>query len=103
MEAKCPKRASFTWNSTLYGRDLLKEGLVWRIGDGSKVKIWEDNWISRDLLVRLLGHRPDVTVTRVGELLSTEGGRWNEEKLRDTFFQGNVEDILKIPIGHVGT
>jgi hypothetical protein len=36
MDAKCPKRGSYTWRSILYGRDLLKEGLIWRVGDGKK-------------------------------------------------------------------
>lgn len=25
-------------------RDLLKEGLLWRIGDGETVRIWHDRW-----------------------------------------------------------
>jgi hypothetical protein len=39
MVATCPKRASFTWKSILYGHELVKEELVWRIGDGSKIKV----------------------------------------------------------------
>jgi hypothetical protein len=27
--------------------ELLGEGLVWRIGDGSKFRVWDDNWIAR--------------------------------------------------------
>jgi hypothetical protein len=47
LQAPCPKRSSFTWWSILHGRDLLQEGLIWRIGNGEKVKVWEDNWIPR--------------------------------------------------------
>jgi hypothetical protein len=36
-------------------------------------------------------------VTKVDELLLPEGGGWNVQKLRETFFQGDVDDILKIP------
>jgi hypothetical protein len=41
--AGCPKAASFTWKGILHGRDLLKEGLVWRVGDGKKIDVWADN------------------------------------------------------------
>nr|XP_051230261.1 uncharacterized mitochondrial protein AtMg00310-like [Lolium perenne] len=39
LSADCPKRASYTWKSILHGRELLKEGLIWRIGDGKKVGV----------------------------------------------------------------
>jgi hypothetical protein len=39
----------------------------------------------------------------VGVLLSTEGDGWNKEKMRETFFQADVAEILKIPVGHAGT
>jgi hypothetical protein len=47
MEASCPKSASLTWRSIIFGRDLLKEGLIWRIGDGSDIKAMMDRWIPR--------------------------------------------------------
>jgi hypothetical protein len=74
LTASAPKFGSFTWKSILHGRDLLKEGLVWRIGNGQKIKVWEDNWIPRSGLMRPLGTKPDsVPVSRVSELLHADG------------------------------
>jgi hypothetical protein len=47
MEARCPKNASFTWRSIIFGCDLLKEGLIWRIEDGSDNNAMTDRWIPR--------------------------------------------------------
>jgi hypothetical protein len=34
-----PADASPTWRSITYGLELLKEGIIWRIGSGEKVQI----------------------------------------------------------------
>jgi hypothetical protein len=39
----------------------------------------------------------------VEDLLLPDGQGWNEQKLRATFFEVDVSDILKIPIGRAGT
>jgi hypothetical protein len=74
MDAKCPKKASFTWRSILHGRELLKEGVVWRVGDGEKVRVWDHNWIPRSYLGRPLSIKPNKVVNKVSELL-LPGGR----------------------------
>jgi len=38
------RRCSETWRAILHGRDVLKKGLIMRIGPG-EVDIWQDNWI----------------------------------------------------------
>jgi hypothetical protein len=48
LEIRVKVGISYTWWSILKGIELLKEGLIWRIGDGTKVKIWEDPWIPRE-------------------------------------------------------
>jgi hypothetical protein len=36
-----------TWRSIVYGLELLKKGIIWRIGSGAGVQIWSDPWIDR--------------------------------------------------------
>jgi hypothetical protein len=103
LTATCPSNASYTWRSIVHGRDLLKEGIIWRIGDGVGIKAMQDNWIPRSGLKRPWGTKPDKEVSLVSELLLPDGQGWNEEKLQDVFFEGDVEDILKILVGCAGT
>jgi hypothetical protein len=103
MEARCPKSASFTWRSIIFGRDLLKEGLIWQIRDGSDIKAMMDRWIPRADLQRPYGLQQNQNVSRVSELLLGNEGGWKVEKLNEVFFEGHVADILKISVGHAGT
>jgi ribonuclease HI len=103
LSAGCPKNASFTWKSMMHGRELLKAGLIWRIGDGSKVSIWKDNCIPRASAQKPLGHKPDVEVEMVHELLLPDGNGWDMDKLQNCFYDVDVDDIAKIPVGRAGT
>lgn len=44
-EAKVPQNASYTWRSLLSAREYLKEGFMWVVGNGRKVKFWKDTWL----------------------------------------------------------
>jgi hypothetical protein len=103
LTAKCPGNASYTWRSILHGRDLLKEGIIWRIGDGVGIKAMQDNWIPRSGLKRPWGVKPDKEVGFVSDLLLPDGQSWDAGKLQEVFYEGDVEDILKIPVGRAGT
>jgi len=46
-EARRGHQPSFTWQSVLKGRELLKEGCLWRVGDGTKIKVCADKWLPR--------------------------------------------------------
>jgi hypothetical protein len=68
----------------LHGIGLLKDGLIWRVGDETKVADWDSNWIPRVGAQRPLGHKPDlqpdVQVHRVDKLLNEQGTGCNERK-----------------------
>jgi hypothetical protein len=45
LEATSGARPSFAWRSLMAACDVLKNGLVWRVGDGRDICIWGDKWI----------------------------------------------------------
>ena len=55
LSASCPASGSFTFRSILHGRDLLREGLIWRVGAGLNINIHHDSWIPRDGSTKPLG------------------------------------------------
>ena len=45
MEATCLSSTSYAWKSIIKGRDMIKHGAIWRIGDGKSAHIWGDRWL----------------------------------------------------------
>lgn len=54
MHTKIGHCPSCAWRSLLAGRSILLAGLIWRIGDERKVKIWKDKWIYYPLSNQIL-------------------------------------------------
>jgi hypothetical protein len=48
LEATATPGISYTWRSLLKGVELLKEGLIWRIGDGTQINLLSDPWLPRN-------------------------------------------------------
>jgi len=46
LDSQLGNRPSFTWRSLWQSRELLSEGLLWRVGNGANVRIWDDWWIN---------------------------------------------------------
>ena len=45
LDATLSSHPSQVWRAILEGRDILKQGVVRRIGNGATPRIWEDNWL----------------------------------------------------------
>jgi ribonuclease HI len=73
------------------------------VGNGASIDVWNQNWIPRSSLQRAFGHKPNQEVQKVQELLLPGGTGWNITKLNEVFFEEDVADILKIPVGRAGT
>ena len=86
----------------MHGRDLLTDGLIWRIGDGSRVLIHHDNWLPRRGSLRPLGQSYIDDITRVRDLLEADGISWDRNKVQDMFALEEVQEILQIPVGGGG-
>src|SRR3954466_15717847 len=47
LHAVAKKGISYAWRSMLKGLYIIRHGYIWRIGDGTNVKIWAYLWIPR--------------------------------------------------------
>lgn len=51
---------SHGWRGILTGREVLKLGIGWAIGDGKDVNLWNENWLSTSEAQRPIGP-PNLT------------------------------------------
>lgn len=77
---------------------MLKEGMIWRIGDGTRVTIWEDPWILRGVTHRLVSHQGVNLISKVSELIHPGTGSWHHDLVSGCFHPNGVRFILSIPI-----
>lgn len=59
---------------------LLKKGLVWRVGNGSSIRVWRDNWILRPHSFKPVSPQRHCRIRFVSELLN-DNGSWNVDLL----------------------
>ena len=86
---------SSTWSAISYGLELLKEGMIWRIGNGESVRIWRDNWIPRSSSLKPFSARGRSRLIRVSSLLD-ERGTWNVATVWANFLPIDARAILSI-------
>ncbi|KAK1611979.1 hypothetical protein QYE76_035652 [Lolium multiflorum] len=63
----------------------------------------QSNWIPLSTIQRPLGYKLAECPAKVQELILPTGGVWNEDKLREHFYDHDVSDILRTPIGKAGS
>jgi hypothetical protein len=88
-------KPSPTWCAIVYGLELLKQGLIWRIGNGESVRIWRDNWIPRETFLKPFSVKGRSRLIRVASLLD-ENNQWDEALVRRTFQPIDAICILRI-------
>jgi hypothetical protein len=77
--AKPKEGMSYTWRSILRGLELLKKGVIWRVGNGENISIWEDPWLPCGVTRRPITPKGRNILTRVAELINPITEDWDEE------------------------
>jgi hypothetical protein len=93
------KRPSFAWRSIWNAKPLIEEGIMWRVGNGLNVKIWEDKWIPSSVSHKI--QDPIRVLSRdakVAEIINVEQNWWNISLIEHIFSADTVERICSIPI-----
>jgi hypothetical protein len=98
LEAKKKRVMSYTWRSLLQGIELLKKGIVWRIGDGQGLNIWRDPWLPWDNLRRPFTMRGNYILQEVSELIDPTTGSWDTHLVGDIFWPEDAVVIKAITV-----
>ena len=77
--------ASQTWRAIEYGLELLKQGVIHRIGNGRSTQIWRDNWLPRGYGLKPIGPMRSCRLRWVHHLID-DSGAWDEMAVRRYFF-----------------
>ena len=102
MEAKECQSGSYAWRSILVGREVLKEGVRWRVGTGAKIKTWSDPWLPSEFLPYITS--PPVRGfedSTVSELINRDSASWNTPLLHAIFLPRDVSLIKSIPLSNI--
>ena len=85
------------WRAILDGREIMKQGIIRRIGNGQNTEIWTYSWLPKSSLRPLLSLIPNPPIM-VYELLVPATAQWNEELIRSVSLPFDAETILNIPV-----
>lgn len=99
LDAPLSKKSSYVWRSIWNAKKLLNEGLVWRVGNGRRIKIWGDKWLFSPTTYAI--QSPINTLTadaRVCELIDQDSQWWNIALIKDIFLEEDVAKICSLAI-----
>ena len=87
--------SSSTWQGIAYGLELLKKGLIWRVGNGQSIRIWRDSWIPRASSYKPVSAKRRCRLRFVSQLIDHDG-TWKTDVLQQYFLPIDVMEIRKI-------
>ena len=72
--------------------------MIWRVGDGNNLHIWQDPWLPRGVFRRPITPRGACLLTYVSELINPSSWDWDVELVKRIFWEEDVKVILALPI-----
>ncbi|CAA7018096.1 unnamed protein product, partial [Microthlaspi erraticum] len=99
LAASPPSNASHGWRGILAGREILRKGLGWTIGEGKDVNLWTEPWLSISTPTQPIGPPPEhLRSLVVGDLIHQHSNSWNVDAIHMVVPQ-HEEEIRKLVLG----
>lgn len=98
FSARAVPGISYVWRSILQGLEVVKEGMVWLVGDGENIRIWQDPWLPTGAVRLPRSPRHNSLLTKVAELIDPLTYSWDSQLVRQTFNEEEAQVILQIPL-----
>jgi ribonuclease HI len=100
LDARQGNKPSFIWRSIHNACHLVREGLIWRVGNGDTIRIWQDKWIPQKSTCMI--QSPPVILeptATVKELMMEGAHEWNQILVNQIFSPDVAKIIFAIPLG----
>lgn len=102
--AKLGNELSLICRSLLSSIELVKACLIWKVGKGDQIKIWQDKWLPMPTLYKVQSLLKILDKEAiVSELIKHGFGKWKEDLIHETFTRDEAEMIISIPLSKVDT
>ena len=99
LEARIRSQPSYAWRSLLATRELLQEGLWWRVGDGKLIKIRGEKWLPCPSTYEVQSTCSQLSDgAKVCELINSQTGEWDASLTRNIFREEEAAVTCNIPI-----
>jgi hypothetical protein len=98
LEAKLGNKPSFVWRSIQSYGGLIKEGLIWRVGNGQSIRLQGEKWLPLPTTYKV--QSPLTTIheeARVCELIDQDTHWWNVNLIKEAFNDEECKAIQTIP------
>jgi hypothetical protein len=93
------RRPSYAWRSVWSAKNLLKEGLIWRVGDGKDIKIWQDRWVPSPQTYSIQSPISMLDAdARVSSIIDGDTNWWNTSLIHDIFRKEEADLICGMAI-----
>jgi len=90
---------SFIWSSLIHTQDIIRKHSRWRVGNGSQIKIWTDDWLPDKENPKICSFPyPLMEEAKVEDLIVPGDCRWDEETIRIIFSERDANLIMSIPL-----
>lgn len=97
LHANIGLKPSFVWRIVLWGRQVIKAGIRWRMENDYIVLVYKDNWVPRPVAFKPMSPPKMFMHTVVADLIKS-GNQRDEDKLKQNFIQEDLDVILNIPL-----
>lgn len=98
LSAELGSNPSYVWRSILESQNLLKNGVIRRVGNGSTVDILKDPWLPCDEDPYVRTDHEALKGNMVSSLMAMDQEAWDTDLVKDIFESRDANLILSIPV-----
>jgi hypothetical protein len=99
LQAQLGRNPSYACLSIFNARKVLERGLMWRVGNGDNIQIWQDKWIPKPTTYKIQSPCGSMdSLAKVNTLIDSTTGWWNYTLIQSSFAKVEADMICSLPL-----